>query len=75
MPLQSIPSLQVAPETYLVMLLKDTNVCAIPVKGVTIQQKDMQLTRHIRGERTLTTHQHTNYGHPSKGNVPERFDS
>ena len=44
-------ALQEAAEAYLVGLFEDTNLCAIHAKRVTIQPKDMQLARRIRGER------------------------
>lgn len=43
-------ALQEASESYLVGLFEDTNMCAIHAKRVTIQPKDMQLARRIRGE-------------------------
>ena len=47
---EAIAALQEAGEAYLVGLFKDTNLCAIHVKRVTIMPKDIQLARHIRGE-------------------------
>ena len=44
-------ALQEAAEVYLVQLLEDSNLCAIHAKHITIQPKDMQLARRIRGER------------------------
>ena len=44
-------ALQEASEAYLVGLLEDTNLCAIHANRVTIQPKDIQLARRIRGER------------------------
>ena len=44
-------ALQEAAEAYLVQLLEDSNLCAIHAKRVTIQPKDIQLARRIRGER------------------------
>ena len=44
-------ALQEAAEAYLVQLLEDLNLCAIHAKRITIQPKDMQLARRIRGER------------------------
>ena len=44
-------SLQEASESYLVGLFEDTNLIAIHAKRVTIMAKDIQLCRHIRGER------------------------
>ena len=48
----AIMALQEATEAYLVGLFEDTNLCAIHAKRVTIQPKDMQLARRIRGDRT-----------------------
>ena len=52
----AIGALQSASEAYLVGLFKDTNLCAIHAKRVTIMPKDMQLARRIRGDdkRSLT---------------------
>jgi histone H3 len=47
----ALMALQEAAEAYLVGLFEDTNLCAIHAKRVTIQVKDMQLARRIRGER------------------------
>ena len=47
----AIGALQEA-EAYLVGLFEDTNLCAIHAKRVTIQKKDMQLARRLRGERS-----------------------
>ena len=47
----AIIALQEALEAYLVSLLEDSNLCAIHAKRVTIMPKDIQLARHIRGER------------------------
>ena len=44
-------ALQEAAEAYLVGMFEDTNLCAIHAGRVTIQVKDMQLARRIRGER------------------------
>ena len=35
-----------------VALFEDTNLCAVHAKRVTIQPKDLQLARRIRGERS-----------------------
>ena len=48
----AVMALQEASEAYLVNLFEDTNLCAIHAKRVTIQAKDMQLARRIRGERS-----------------------
>ena len=47
----AVLALQEASEAYLVGLFKDTNLCAIHAKRVTIMPKDIQLARRIRGER------------------------
>ena len=44
-------ALQEEAEAYLVQLLEDSNLCAIHAKCITIQPRDMQLARRIRGER------------------------
>jgi len=48
----AIGALQEAAEAYLVGLFEDTNLAAIHAKRITIQPKDMQLARRLRGERT-----------------------
>lgn len=47
----AIEAIQEATEAYIVSLFEDTNLCAIHGKRVTIQPKDLQLARRIRGER------------------------
>ena len=47
----AIGALQEAAEAYIVRLFEDTNLCAIHSKRITIMPKDIQLARHIRGER------------------------
>ena len=47
----ALMAIQEAAEAYLVRLFKDTNLCAIHAKRVTIMPKDIQLARRIRGER------------------------
>ena len=47
----AILCLQEAVEAYLMGLFKDTNLCDIHVRQVTIMPKDIQLARQIRGER------------------------
>eukprot|EP00052_Salpingoeca_macrocollata_P018521 m.152099 g.152099 ORF g.152099 m.152099 type:complete len:133 (-) comp20717_c1_seq4:21-419(-) len=42
-------ALQEAAEAFLVHLFEDANLCAIHAKRVTIQVKDIQLARRIRG--------------------------
>ena len=48
----AILALQEAAEAYLIGLFEDTNLCAIHTKRITIMPKDIQLARHIRGERS-----------------------
>lgn len=50
--LSATSALQEAAEAYIVGLFEDTNLCALHAKRVTIQPKDLQLARRIRGERT-----------------------
>ena len=47
----AILCLQEAAEAYLVGLFKDTNLCTIHTKRVTITPRDLQLARCIDGER------------------------
>jgi histone H3 len=47
----ALGALQEAAEAYLVGLFEDTNLCAIHAKRVTIQPRDIQLARRLRGER------------------------
>lgn len=47
----ALHAMQEAAEAYLVSLFEDTNLCAIHAKRVTVQPKDMQLARRLRGER------------------------
>ncbi|KAL3213552.1 hypothetical protein MRX96_035321 [Rhipicephalus microplus] len=46
----AVMALQEASEAYLVGRFKDTNLCAIHAKRITIIPKDIQLARRIRGE-------------------------
>ncbi|EJU05828.1 histone H3 [Dacryopinax primogenitus] len=46
----ALQALQEAAEMYLVNLFEDTQLAAIHAKRVTIQMKDMQLTRRLRGD-------------------------
>ena len=48
---ESLYAMQEAAEAYLVGLFEDTNLNAIHARRVTIQPKDVQLARRIRGER------------------------
>lgn len=47
----ALEALQEAAEAYLVGLFEDANLEAIHAKRVTIQPKDIQLARRIRGDR------------------------
>ena len=46
----AVLALDEAAEAYLVCLFKDSNLCAIHAKCMTVMPKDMQLARYIRGE-------------------------
>jgi histone H3/H4 len=46
----AIGALQEVAEAYLVTLFEDANVCALHAKRVTVQRKDIQLARRLRGE-------------------------
>jgi len=46
---EAMMALQEAAEHYLVRLFEDANLCAIHAKRVTVQPKDIQLARRIRG--------------------------
>lgn len=46
----ALEALQEASEAYLVLILEDANLAAIHGKRITIQPKDIQLVRRIRGE-------------------------
>ena len=48
----ALHALQEASEAYIVGLFEDTNLSAIHAKRVTVQKKDMDLARRIRGERS-----------------------
>ena len=48
---QAVVALQEAAEAYVVQLFEDSNLEAIHAKWVTIQAKDIQIARRIRGER------------------------
>ena len=48
----AVQGLQEAAEAYLVSLFKDSNLCAIHAKWVTIMPTDVQLARRICRERT-----------------------
>jgi len=46
---EALLALQEAAEYYLIHLFEDANLCAIHAKRVTLQTKDIQLARRIRG--------------------------
>eukprot|EP01122_Echinamoeba_exundans_P001267 TRINITY_DN1129_c0_g1_i2.p1 TRINITY_DN1129_c0_g1~~TRINITY_DN1129_c0_g1_i2.p1 ORF type:complete len:151 (-),score=36.50 TRINITY_DN1129_c0_g1_i2:87-491(-) len=48
----AVSALQEATEAYLVGLFEDSNLCAIHGRRTSLQPKDMQLARRIRGERS-----------------------
>ena len=48
--LDAIGALQEVAEAYLIGLFKDTNLCAIHARRVTIMPKDMLLVQRVRGE-------------------------
>lgn len=48
--LQAFNALHVASEDYLIALFEDSYLCALHAKRVTLQLKDMRLSRRIRGE-------------------------
>ena len=50
---KAIEALQEAAESYLIKLFEDTNICAIHARRVTLQVRDMQLTRRIRGPERM----------------------
>ena len=47
---QALIALQEAAEAYLVGIFEDSNLCCLHAKRVTIQKKDMELARRIRGD-------------------------
>jgi len=49
----AIDALQCAAEALLVQLFEDANLCAIHARRVTIQPRDIQLARRIRGQSWL----------------------
>ena len=46
----ALMALQEAAEEYITRLFMDANLCALHAKRVTVQPKDIQLARRIRGE-------------------------
>jgi len=53
-PCSKVPSPTLWPRrlVWVILMCLDTNLCAIHGKRVTIQPKDMQLARRLRGERS-----------------------
>jgi histone H3/H4 len=51
---EALMAMQEAAEAYLTGLFEDANLCAIHAKRVTIQVKDVQLARRIRGLNDIT---------------------
>ena len=49
--LGAVDALHEASEDYLVTLLEDANLLAIYAKHVTLQPRDIQLARRIRGDK------------------------
>ena len=47
---QALLALQEAAEAYLVGVFEDANLCCLHAKRVTINKKDMELARRIRGD-------------------------
>ena len=47
----AVDALHEASEDYLVTLLEDANLLAIHTKHVTLQPRDIQLARRIRGDK------------------------
>jgi len=48
----AVLALQEAAEAYLVGLFKNAQMCAVHAKRVTVMEKDIQLARRIRSERS-----------------------
>ena len=53
---KALLALQEALEAFVVELFKDTFLCAVHAKRVTIFYKDMQLARRIRGGSAIYQH-------------------
>ena len=47
----AVDALYQALEDYLITLLEDANLLAIHVKHITVQPRDIQLARRIRGDK------------------------
>ena len=46
----ALRAIQEAAEAYIVSLLEEANLCAIHAKRITIQPKDLQLAKRLRGQ-------------------------
>ena len=55
----AIDALHEASEDYLVTLLEDANLLAIHARRVTVQPRDIQLARRIRGDKDWDKVQYT----------------
>ena len=51
----AVDALHEASESYLVGMMEDTNLFTIHAKRFTIQPRDIQLARHIHGDKTRTS--------------------
>ena len=49
---QALKALHKGAEAYMVSLLEDANLLAIHARRITLQPRDIQLARRIRGEPT-----------------------
>ena len=56
---KAIMALHHASEDYLISLLEDANLLAIHARRVTVQARDIQLARRIRGEVRWTAREFT----------------
>ena len=57
----AMDALHEAAESYLVGMMEDTNLLAIHAKRFTIQPKDIQLARRIRGDKDWDNLGHTGW--------------
>ena len=47
----AIEAIHEGAESYMISLLEDANLLAIHARRITVQPRDIQLARHIRGEQ------------------------
>ena len=47
----AIEALHEGAESYMISLLEDANLLAIHARRITVQPRDIQLARHIRGDK------------------------